>query len=652
MDSLLPGGIVVRRTPWKDPVAWTAAGAGMAALALLGALLWHDAIASALVLVALAGVLAASGWVLCWRLGLHLGGTLLVYDLVRAARRGRHASLRCIYATLLLGCLFWSYTSWVYRPRGTVGPAAGVAGPQVQARQMARFATSFFGTFLGVQFAAVLIFTPVFVASAITEEKERRTLEFLFTTDLGNHEIVLGKLLARLAHLGLLLLTGLPVLSVLQFLGGVDPNLVLLGFAGTAAFAVTAGCLALALSIVSRTTVDAVTRTYLWLFAFLFLSPCIPVVGAGNPVSALAISSTGAPWTFGVYLAFHALVSLGLCVWMILRLRKRSLETMQGPSPLAVARVSRRAAAGDASAPRPHPPVGDYPLLWKEMHVTTQHLHPLLGGVLILVISGSLIVCIFYVLYVFHQPRLGLTLAGWLQAGLEANPALCGVHSMLVTIALVLIGFRAAACLSREREQQTLDSLLTVPWDRRELLTAKVLGAALGPTPLWMAIVLLWALGLIATALHPLAVLALVAATTTLACFAALIGTWFSLTQASTLRATLCTLVVLFLSLAGPWLVGGSVIRLFFPWLTPMNIKELTEKVILGLTPSAALAILAFPLAESGSPLHTSTAVGSLLKVLPGLACYLAADVVLWLLVVQRFQSEAGPKPRRREIEA
>src|SRR5262249_31427661 len=52
-------------------------------------------------------------------------------------------------------------------------------------------------------------------------------------TDLRNREIVLSKLLSRLAMLTLIVLTGLPILSILQFLGGIDPNLLLAGFAGT-----------------------------------------------------------------------------------------------------------------------------------------------------------------------------------------------------------------------------------------------------------------------------------------------------------------------------------------------------------------------------------------------------------------------------------
>src|SRR5438094_417338 len=78
-----------------------------------------------------------------------------------------------------------------------------------------------------------LLATAAYTAGAISEEKEHRTLEYLLATDLRNREIVLGKLASRLANLALLVVAGLPVLSLLQFLGGVDPDLMLATFALT-----------------------------------------------------------------------------------------------------------------------------------------------------------------------------------------------------------------------------------------------------------------------------------------------------------------------------------------------------------------------------------------------------------------------------------
>src|SRR5438874_423724 len=86
---------------------------------------------------------------------------------------------------------------------------------------------------------------------------------WLLGTHLGNHEIVLSKFGARLANLTLFLITGLPILTILQFLGGIDPDLVLVGFAATGLTMFGLGGVALFLSVVSQKPRDAIALTYL-----------------------------------------------------------------------------------------------------------------------------------------------------------------------------------------------------------------------------------------------------------------------------------------------------------------------------------------------------------------------------------------------------
>src|SRR5207247_2621258 len=106
----------------------------------------------------------------------------------------------------------------------------GWQDPRLQAAVLAQ---TFFSIFMVVQLVAVILLTPAYVAGAISDEKDRKTLEFMLATDLNNHEIILSKLLSRLANITLFVLTGLPILSILQFVGGVDAELMLYGFAGT-----------------------------------------------------------------------------------------------------------------------------------------------------------------------------------------------------------------------------------------------------------------------------------------------------------------------------------------------------------------------------------------------------------------------------------
>src|SRR5436305_716445 len=72
------------------------------------------------------------------------------------------------------------------------------------------------------------------LGAALAGDKERRPLGCGLATDLRSREIVRGKLAARVTNTALLLVAGLPVLSVLQFQGGIDPELLLCALAALA----------------------------------------------------------------------------------------------------------------------------------------------------------------------------------------------------------------------------------------------------------------------------------------------------------------------------------------------------------------------------------------------------------------------------------
>jgi ABC-type transport system involved in multi-copper enzyme maturation permease subunit len=210
-------------------------------------------------------------------------GPVLFYDLVRYARRSRYVLVRCLYAGILTILLGWVYLFfWLGTDDGTI-----------PARQMAAFAEGFFYMFMAVQFAAVVLLTPGYVGGAIAEEKDRKTLEFILTTDLSNREIVLGKVLARLANLVLLLLAGLPILAAMQFLGGVDPNLVLAGFAATLATMLSLAAVSTLNSVYSRKPRDAIALTYVAYATYLLggfselLRPYLPIWPAFDPAVLL-----------------------------------------------------------------------------------------------------------------------------------------------------------------------------------------------------------------------------------------------------------------------------------------------------------------------------------------------------------------------------
>src|SRR5262249_1342272 len=148
--------------------------------------------------------------------------------------QGHWFSLRCLYASILLIALFLIYTQWF----GRVGRDPWRFfwdGGKLPIDRLAGVANSVSAAFLGAQMLTVFLLSPLVAAGIIAGERERGTLDHLLVTHLRDREIILGKLAARLASLTLLVMTGLPVLGLMLFLGGVDPNLVLFGFVATLA---------------------------------------------------------------------------------------------------------------------------------------------------------------------------------------------------------------------------------------------------------------------------------------------------------------------------------------------------------------------------------------------------------------------------------
>jgi ABC-type transport system involved in multi-copper enzyme maturation permease subunit len=122
--------------------------------------------------------------------------------------------------------------------------------------------------------------TPVYLASAIAEEKERRTLEFLFTTSLLDREIVLGKLFGRVTHLVSLLLVGLPILFISQIWGGVDGMMLLGSFVVALLTLLSVASIGLLCSVLAPSVFGAILRSYVLVSVLGFVCLRVPACAA------------------------------------------------------------------------------------------------------------------------------------------------------------------------------------------------------------------------------------------------------------------------------------------------------------------------------------------------------------------------------------
>jgi hypothetical protein len=99
----------------------------------------------------------------------------------------------------------------------------------------------------------------------------------LFTTHLTNTQIVLSKLMSRLFVVGLLILSALPVFSLITLFGGVDPRAVAMNTAATLLALVFVGSVSIYFSVTTRSPLGALVRTYGWLLIGLVVAPLLVV---------------------------------------------------------------------------------------------------------------------------------------------------------------------------------------------------------------------------------------------------------------------------------------------------------------------------------------------------------------------------------------
>ncbi len=495
-------------------------------------------------------------------------GPLFYYELVRLARQGRSTLLRCGYALAVFVALFAAYRDRF--PGHDLWDSPLAPGASVPAPELARLAEGFVLAILWVQMAAVFVLTPAYLAGAIAGERERGTLELLFTTALRDREIVLGKLAARLAHLGGVLLAGLPLLALTQLWGGVDIRFLLAAFAATGLSLLNVGVLAVYFSVRARTVPGAMAACYLATAPAFFCCVSAPGVSTAGllAVMSAAVSTRWPPEPEEVAFltacaGLQAAVTLGMVSLAAARLRAAAALYPGGRGAVRVGppELSRQTAGGrkpeeaDVSvAPGRAPlrPVGDRPLLWKEVYQ---------GG------TDALTRAFESALRRAWPALLLLLLAvqGWLWSFLylargELTDRFARVGD-LIRLALVLAAgawcvataFRAAGSVSGERDRRTLDSLLTLPSGRTALLTAKWLGAVLRGRLAGYAFAAAAAIGLFSGVLRPSAVPLLAASVAVHVALWAGLGLWLSVVSRTALRARTATALFLLVAFGGGW---------------------------------------------------------------------------------------------------
>jgi ABC-type transport system involved in multi-copper enzyme maturation permease subunit len=491
---------------------------------------------------------------------------ILSRELRTSARRGGGYRRRCSLAGAL-----WLVLCLLF------GLAASIHRQPLSIREMATFSVFVLGLAAECLVGLTVWLVPACTAAAIAEEKERRTITHLLTTRLSSAEIVLGKLAAGLVQYTAGLAACAPILILLPLLGGADPWLVLLVLAGTASTAFFVAGLSIVVSTAARRGSRAVAgtigltalwcglplvvhlltpRTLPWLWPWVY--PVNQWLLASAPTGVLLAGLGPGPgwrildtilWMIGLQMVAGSV----LVAWAVARFRPacRNLESESAGDREAARGIARLLRYGRPRLLR-RPPCGANPVLWKELHTTRPHsLADLIG----LVFAAGLLVLVAYGTYHFARPAF----AEWFAGGpgstavdvkrTEFNAFLRHVTSWIEFFTLLIAAGGAAEGITSERARQTWDSLIATPLDGRAIVRAKMIGAAWRVRWGLILLCVLWSVGLLAGALHPLGFAAALVVLGVATWLMVALGTFMSLVSRDAAQASNRTLIpVLFLS--------------------------------------------------------------------------------------------------------
>jgi len=313
--------------------------------------------------------------------------------------------------------------------------------------------------FLG-QFLLGSLLAPTFAAAAITGEKERQTFELLVASPLRPGAIVLGKLLASLCHILVMLVVSLPIVVLCLPLGGVSIYEVLAAYFALLVSLTTFGLLSLAASSYFRRTLAALTVSYLLILPLVALGVAswIGLEQAGT--LRLYAIGTVLPVLGGILcVLFYEIASRQLLYPTGLGSEGKQVVDEEQENREAMGLVIRRGEFPDrlfAPAKRDDLlPDGANPVLDKEMRSEIFSQGTLMLRVVIQISMLLALPMMFFCFYLFPQ------LAPW--------------YVDYVVLFNLLVGpIFSAAALTSERERRTLELLLTTLLQPRQILWAKL----------------------------------------------------------------------------------------------------------------------------------------------------------------------------------
>ena len=596
-----------------------------------------------------------------WLWHLLPGNPILVRVVAMGSKRVRHLWARLIYLSALFLVLL------------VMGSGMLQGGSEASLAELAKNSTQTFFWVSLVQLFLMSFIAPIFCAGAITQEKDANTYHILLTTPLSNAQIVLGSLFSRIFFVWVLLLSGLPIFCIMMIYGGVTTAEIFQSFGLAACTGLLTGSIAIAISFVkvgTRRTIfaffagiatyllavwavglsnfgqlrEAPQGTFLSGIRMSWLAPLHPflsllVVTGKTPAPAPEdVHHYGWPWGWMLahpQYAYMLLTALASVVMILVSMFFVRSGSRQGETTLA-SRLRDVFAPDDAGERRRRPRrVWRNPIAWREAATRASA-----GGrsaLKWLFIVGG--IGAGFLLLVAHY-------SSW--APLSASQPAVTRHWLTVltwielAVILLVVTNTAAITLTREKETQTIELLLSTPLTSQYIVAGMLRGLVSFALPMIAvptSTLVLFALGGLfsggklpgvvpveAALLAPLLMVAYSA-------MAAMVGLQFSLISKKTVQAVMLSTAV----------VLGAAGLLFACGVAMKGAGPIAASVVLPFTPFPAMQALidaqeAFNWAGSASKVTMETARATCaIFALISAAAYLALTCSIYKNMVRGF---------------
>src|SRR5262245_12885871 len=171
-----------------------------------------------------------------------------------------------------------------------------LAGTQIirSVGDMAKFGSIFFLILAPLQLAIMTFLAALRSASSVAQEKDKKTILLLLMTRLSNHELVLGKLLASLLDVLVMLMAAAPIFMLLTLFGGVSMTQVGRVFAVTLATVLAAGSLGSTVALARDKTFQSLAMTALVLVIWIGAWEAVAAVAGTRMIYGMPLESIAA----------------------------------------------------------------------------------------------------------------------------------------------------------------------------------------------------------------------------------------------------------------------------------------------------------------------------------------------------------------------